>query len=73
MGGNISPIRQRQLHVIDTRFITNVVLSVYSLHNIYIYIYIYIWTIYGLYGPYTYIEHINILNISTCAGGLSHR
>ena len=36
MGGNVSPIRQRRDHVIDARFITNVVLSVY----------IYIWTIY---------------------------
>ena len=72
MASNVSPIRQRQNHVFDARFITNVVLSVYSLHIslclfLYICIYIYIWTIYILN------IWIYLLNISTCAGGLSHR
>ena len=72
MGVNVSPIRQRRDHVIDATFITNVVLSVYSLHVYlcliqYICIYIYIWTIYVLN------IWIYLLNISTCAGGLSHR
>ena len=56
VGGNVSPIRQRRHHVglIDANFITNVVLSVYSLHIylclfLYTYIYVYMDHIYWTY------------------------
>ena len=71
VGGNVSSIRQRRYRVIDARFITNVALSVYSLH-IYLCLFLSLYICIYMYHIYILNIWIYLWSISTCAGGLSH-